>query len=167
LAKLEEILRVNEFLEDPLDITPERLRKLSNTTLGTNNRASSLLLNRSNTSAFSTPSGGDTFAGLVGADDNLLNEFSFFFNEKNDSNGIAKKGVPLESLLHPIISRESSTTIPASATEKGQKPKKRCKNMLVFDEDIMLDRNQMFKELQAPPLKRKKRDTKMEEMRRM
>ena len=107
-----------------MDITPERLRKLSNTTLGTNNRASSLLLNRSNTSAFSTPNGRDTFAGLGGADDTLLNEFSFFFNERNDNNGISKKDVPIESLLHPIISRESSTAISAAATEMGHKTQK-------------------------------------------
>ena len=39
--------------------------------------------------------------------------------------------------------------------------------LVVFDEEIMLDRNQMFKELQIPPLKRKKKDIKMEETRRM
>src|SRR5258708_11660703 len=112
-------------------------------TLG--NRTSSLLLNRSNTSAFSTPTGRDTLAELGGADDTLLNEFSFFFNEKNAGNETSKNDIPIENLLHPIISRGSSTTNGVSVTGKGQKlVGRRPRNPLVlFDEEIMLDRNQM------------------------
>ena len=164
---MEEILRVNEFLDGQVDITPERLRKLSDMTLG--NRTSSLLLNRSNTSAFSTPTGRDTLAEVGGADDTLLNEFSFFFNEKNAGNETAKNDIPIENLLHPTISRGSSTTIGVSVTGKGQKlGGRRPRNPLVlFDEEIMLDRNQMFMELQILPIKKKKKGAKMEEVRRM
>jgi hypothetical protein len=162
--QLEEILRVNEFLADPVDMTPERLRKLSNSTLGTGNRTSSLLLNRSNISGFSTPAGMGPLEDYGGTDDTLMNEFGFLFNE-DQTGTTATKQVSIENLLHPMIARDSEDLTGKPVNGKDLKARKRPQNLLVlFDEEIMLDRNQMFKELSVPLPKRKRKSLRGEEM---